>query len=187
MDIMLDLETLSSQPDAAIVAIGACTFRADGTITPDESARRRFYLIVDAASAQQNGGHISASTVAWWMKQSDRARSIFGEHEARHINIAISEFANFCQEFGRDVRVWGNGASFDNVVLRGAYERIGGRAPWAFFNERCYRTLKNLRPDVLMNRSGVHHNALDDAISQAQHAERIFAAMRTQKEIAKCA
>lgn len=178
MDIMLDLETLSSKPDAAICAIGACAFHTDGTVTLDEATRRRFYLVVDARSSQDCGGRLDASTVAWWMRQDDGARAIFADRAARHINIALSEFSTFCQEFGREVRVWGNGASFDNVVLRQAYERNSLRAPWEFYNERCYRTLKNLRPDIVMNRSGIHHNALDDAISQARHAEQILAAMR---------
>lgn len=73
-----------------------------------------------------------------------------------------------------DAEVWGNGASFDNVILRGAYARNSTPAPWAWWNDRCYRTIKALHREVPMERLGTHHNALDDAISQALHLIRML-------------
>lgn len=69
----------------------------------------------------------------------------------------------------KGVRVWGNGSDFDNVILRNAYAAIGSTYPWRYNDNMCYRTIKNLAPDVKMARQGVHHNALDDARSQALH------------------
>lgn len=66
-----------------------------------------------------------------------------------------------------EIRVWGNGAAFDNVILASAYRRVTAGTPWQYWNDRCYRTVKALHPDVPMQRTGDHHNALDDAISQA--------------------
>jgi exodeoxyribonuclease VIII len=40
---------------------------------------------------------------------------------------------------------------------------------WEFWKDRCYRTIKNCYPDVPFDRRGTHHNALDDARSQALH------------------
>lgn len=51
-------------------------------------------------------------------------------------------------------------------------------APWSHRDDRCYRTLKNLRPDVAFEPYDTHHNALDDAFAQATHAERILGAMK---------
>lgn len=48
--------------------------------------------------------------------------------------------------------------------------------PWPHWNDRCYRTLKAMRPDVKMERTGTHHNAVDDATSQARHALALLAA-----------
>jgi len=64
--------------------------------------------------------------------------------------------------------VWGNGASFDNVILSEAYRRIGSEAPWPFWKDRCYRTVKSMAV-VPMSRTGTHHNAIDDARDQALH------------------
>jgi exodeoxyribonuclease VIII len=65
--------------------------------------------------------------------------------------------------------VWGNGASFDNTILTETYKRLGRTPPWPFWKDRCYRTVKSMFPNVPMERSGTHHNAMDDALTQAQH------------------
>ena len=44
---------------------------------------------------------------------------------------------------------------------------------WPYRNNRCYRTLKGLLPAIELERSGTHHNALDDAITQARHLQKI--------------
>lgn len=172
-NIMLDLETLSSAPDACIVAIGATAFSIDGS---PAAGSVRFYVVVDPKSAQQAGGTIDARTVAWWTQQSDAARSIFSFPRPLPITAALEAFAEFCARFNRP-KIWGNGAGFDNVVLRSAYERLNITTPWEWRDDRCYRTLKNMHPDIQFDRSGVAHDALDDAISQARHAERIFSAL----------
>lgn len=168
MDIMLDLETLSSAPDAAIVSIGACTFNA-----PE---RERFYIVVDAESAQRAGGRIDAATCCWWMQQSDAARSVFNAIEVVPLYHALDQFGEWLEPWRAHLRLWGNGSDFDNVILRGAYERLGRKAPWSHRQNRCYRTLKNLRPEIGIEPHGVHHNALDDALAQARHAEALLAA-----------
>jgi len=175
MDFMLDLETLSSQPDAAIVAIGICTF--SHVDAAEGRQRHKFYKVIDPESAQRSGGRIDAATVQWWMRQDLAARSVFNAGVAFTIDEALNSAHQFIRSFGERPRVWGNGASFDNVILRGAYERLGLKAPWEFRDERCYRTLKNLYRDIAFEATGVAHHALDDAISQAIHAERIFYAM----------
>ncbi len=46
--------------------------------------------------------------------------------------------------------------------------------PWNFWNNRCYRTLKNLHPKIELVRTGVHHHALADAKTQALHLLEIL-------------
>ena len=70
--------------------------------------------------------------------------------------------------------VWGNGASFDNVLLATAYKRLGMETPWPFWKDRCFRTMKNVCK-VDHSFEGTAHNALDDARSQAQHLIKIDA------------
>ena len=65
--------------------------------------------------------------------------------------------------------VWGNGASFDNVILANAYEALGRRAPWQFWQDRCFRTVKSMYPKLELARLGTYHNALDDAKWQTEY------------------
>ena len=173
---MLDLETMGTGPDAAIVAIGAVPF------DPDAGALGAgFYRAVSLESAVTWGGKITASTIVWWLQQSYAARHALVGGSAGGIRIVLRHLYEWMHDEARgaDPIVWGNGSDFDNVVLRSAYERCGIEAPWSFRDNRCYRTLRALRPDVVMDkRIGTHHNAQDDALSQAQHALAIFAAMR---------
>lgn len=163
-NVMLDLETMGNGPDAAIVAIGACTF----DITTGKIGTT-YYNRVDLASAVSYGGVIDASAVTWWLQQGHEARAEIAREGGMDIAEALQHFDTWMDRHTHDAEVWGNGASFDNVVLRGAYARNGTSAPWAWWNDRCYRTVKALHRDVPMKRIGTHHNALHDAISQALH------------------
>lgn len=160
MHVMLDLETMSTKPDAAIIAIGACTFNHEKVVD-------QFYAKVSLQSSFDLGGVMDPRTVLWWLKQSEEARSEFGKENDLHINSALSLYSQwFVTVEGKEV--WGCGASFDNVILRTAYERSGQICPWNFWDDRCYRTIKSMPNFPKLERKGTHHNALDDAVYQAE-------------------
>lgn len=163
-NIMLDLETMGTRPDAAIVAIGAVEF--------DPSTRaigERFYRTVNLASAVAMGGTIDPDTVLWWLRQSDPARAELQRPDRVTLGTALLAFDNWLDDRRDSVCIWGNGAAFDNVILRTAYTNAGTPAPWNHWNDRCYRTLKAMHPGVPLHRTGTHHNAVDDAETQARH------------------
>lgn len=164
-NIMIDLETMGTEPNSAIIAIGAVQFDPVKKKLGEE-----FYRIIDLESAVQCGGVINPSTVLWWMQQSDEARSAFARKGETMPN-ALIDFMRFALDCAvkKDLIVWGNGADFDNVLLASALRNAGIEQPWMFYNNRCYRTLKNLKPTIKMKRSGTHHNALDDARDQTLH------------------
>lgn len=164
-DIMLDLETMGTGPNAAIVAIGAVAFDLQAGTIGD-----RFYRVVDLGTSVVMGGEIDADTVLWWMKQSDDARAMF-TRDSVPLSLALADFSLWLSAHGApdNVRVWGNGAAFDNVILSSAYRSSSRTQPWRHWNDRCYRTVKSLYPDVKLERVGTHHNAVDDAESQARH------------------
>lgn len=169
--IMLDLETLGSAPGSVVVAIGAVRMDLDAM-----TLGATYYAVIDPVSAQRCGLTIDAGTVQWWLRQSEAARAaIVSPAEQMPLDAALTDFAAW---IGRDAVVWGNGAGFDNVLLRQAYAAAGIACPWSHRNDRCYRTVKALAPHVEMQRVGVHHHAEADAISQADHLVRIMKAMR---------
>lgn len=165
VDVMLDLETFGVGSDAAIVSIGAVQFDAESGRLGSE-----FYTVIDPQSCVDRGLRIDAGTVLWWLQQGDAARQAIANPGTERVSLTEGLRA-FAAWLPKDAVVWGNGATFDNVVLSNAYRAINAPRPWGYRNDRCYRTLKNLLPGVAGPADeGVSHNALDDARWQAKHA-----------------
>lgn len=181
--IMLDLETLDTTSSAVVISIGAVAFDPETTALGD-----MFYveLTDDIAAQQARGRTISGDTVRWWMQQDVLAKRVFSVPPADDVERvttqeALSRFNLFVADnSGRDVQMWGNGADFDNVILGSLYDAFGAYKPWSYGRNRCYRTMKNLGigPRNPKSREGVHHNALNDAITQAVHLQEIFACLK---------
>lgn len=169
-NVMLDLETLGNKPGCVIVAIGAVRFGGGHLF-------EEFYMRVCAKDAAGEGLKLDVETVLWWMKQSDAARAELNR-PGEYLTTALQEFDRFCEPV-KDAIVWGNGSDFDNAILAAAYDVVGYEVPWKFWNNRCYRTLKNLRPEIALERMGTAHNALEDAKSQALHLMRMFPEVAT--------
>lgn len=169
IDIMIDLETMGSGPDAAIVSIGACAMSVERGIYS------QFYSPVSLKSSVKHGGRIDADTVLWWLRQSEAARASLTDPAAppTHIIQALGDLSDWMGSLAPEVndrRVWGNGADFDLPILASAYRGIGEAAPWPYFGSRCFRTIKNLHRHIpAPARHGTHHQALDDAVHQAEH------------------
>jgi 3' exoribonuclease, RNase T-like len=163
--VMLDLETLGHKPGAVLVAIGAVRF---GGGRLGES----FYERVDAQSAVDAGLQLDVSTVLWWLKQNAEARAEL-DLPGGKLSEVLLQFDAFLRAI-KPQGLWGNGADFDNVLLAAAYDACRLPVPWKYHMNRCYRTLKNLRPDVKLTRSGVAHHALADARAQADHLMQLY-------------
>ena len=165
-NIMVDLETLGTRPGCAILSIAAVPFASPFDLEP-------FYVKIDATSCTENGFHVDDATIAWWNKQSKAA---YDEAFSGTVDIktALYAFAEYCAHLPTAPLLWGNGADFDNVILAEAYRIIGSKQPWKYTDSRCYRTLKNLYPQIPYIAPKIKHNALQDATAQAQHATRIF-------------
>lgn len=161
-EVMLDLETLSLENNAAIIAIGAVRFDDKGILDT-------FYQNVDLESSVKHGLHIDPATIKWWMQQDDDARAMLNK-DLVWLEVALQRFTDW---LGVNPFIWGNGAAFDNVVIKNAYKAIGSRAPWGYKNDMCYRTVKTLNPLVPYEFEGVAHCAVDDAKNQAMHLIQI--------------
>ena len=166
-NFMVDVETLGTQPDAVILSIGAVAFDHNKIVN------NHFYMDVDPNSCVEYGLTIDANTVKWWLGQSDEARKAITEAKnPETLYTVLLRLSDYMLEFThspKDVIVWGNGATFDNVILASAYSNVGLPKPWGYRGDRCYRTVKASFPDIPFVRTGCAHHALDDARSQAQH------------------
>lgn len=164
--IMIDLETLGTRHNAVILSIGAVKF--DPGIPAD--IQDRFHVAVDPSSCQNFGLEIDASTVMWWLHADrDMAREKLLGHLRFDLPTALEGFALW---FGQEsMPVWGNGATFDNMILRSAYEATHIPCPWKYWHDRCFRTVKNMVPAIAQLHLGVLHDAANDAASQALHLQ----------------
>lgn len=171
--IMIDLETLDKKPTAAIASIGAVIFDPHS-----DWIGETFHLHANLVDQEYYGRTIGADTVLWWMAQNNVPRTdlIAGQETAIGLASALSCLTTFIEGAKE---VWCNGASFDFSILSSAYHSMGIKAPWSFWQERDLRTLKGLNKTLRIERTGTHHNALDDAIYQARLVQHILNA--TQK------
>lgn len=174
--LMIDLETMGNKPNAAIVSIGAVFFEPDtGEIG------NTFYSNVQLESETELGASLDAGTIMWWLQQSSEARAAIASASIPVAKV-LSDLTLFVSECrtSTSVQVWGNGATFDNVILRSAYQRTQLPAFWPFWNDRDVRTMVELGRQLGIDPKrdipfpGDRHNALDDAIHQAQYVSVIW-------------
>jgi len=169
--LMIDLETMGTNSNAPIVVIGAVFFDPQtGEIGPT------FYIVISLADAMDTGATPDGGTIEWWLKQSSEARAAILTDQVK-LKDALSQFREFINEYSDEkfVQVWGNGATFDNAILRTSYERLDIPCPWRYHNDRDVRTIVELGKTIdfdartVIPFEGVRHNALDDARHQAKY------------------
>jgi exodeoxyribonuclease VIII len=165
VNIMIDLETMSTACNAAICSIGAVKFTLEDGIIDE------FYCTVDASDCKNEGLHIDKSTVEWWSKQPKHVLDELVK-DTLPLREALRKFSVW---YGTSsVPTWGCGAGFDNVILENAYKAVGFNRPWKFWDDRCYRTMKEIIKIPEDVREGTYHNALDDAKHQTKHLLKIL-------------
>ncbi|HAH6533976.1 TPA: exonuclease [Escherichia coli] len=171
--LMIDLETMGKNSDAPIISIGAIFFDPQtGDMGPE------FSKTIDLETA---GGVIDRDTIKWWLKQSREAQSAIMTDEIP-LDDALLQLREFIDENSGEffVQVWGNGANFDNTILRRSYERQGIPCPWRYYNDRDVRTIVELGKAIDFDArtaipfEGERHNALDDARYQAKYVSAIW-------------
>ncbi|MES1695141.1 3'-5' exoribonuclease [Escherichia coli] len=171
--LMIDLETMGKNPDAPIISIGAIFFDPQtGDMGPE------FSKTIDLETA---GGVIDRGTIKRWLKQSREAQSAIMTDEIP-LDDALLQLREFIDENSGEffVQVWGNGANFDNTILRRSYERQGIPCPWRYYNDRDVRTIVELGKAIDFDArtaipfEGERHNALDDARYQAKYVSAIW-------------
>ena len=172
--IMIDLETMSTDRNAMVASIGAYKFDTNvvqsvNIIMPEQ----KFYKAVDLKSCERYGLKLDARTVIWWLEQDEEPRkALKGGEDLKEV---LNEFRKFIQDgSGTKYLLWGNGATFDNIIIRNAFQAADVYFPIRYKDDMCYRTMRRMF-NAKYEHIGVKHNALDDAISQGLILQQIFA------------
>lgn len=180
--VMTDLETMGTVPGCAGLSIGAVVFCPHDGVLQEE-----FYSVISLTDSLENFLTEDEDTKDWWRGQSEAAKQVLrdaNDPAAPALSEVLERFNSWALGVvgGKrsNLRLYGNGADFDNPILQVMY--AAAKVPFlgddkkGFYGGRCYRTLKSL--DELFGpamaapklaRTGTHHNALDDAKSQARH------------------
>ena len=133
--LMVDIETLGTSANARIVSIGACVFSMDGVI---DSAQW------NVIQAKETPGEIDESTTLWWIKQSEEAKqNTFNQTKALSLDEALSNLSDMFVEHDF-ATIWGNGVTFDIIILQNMFNAVSRTVPWSFTQVRCMRSLREL-------------------------------------------
>lgn len=180
MDVMFDIETLSTTPTAAITQIGAVFFeaRSRGRILNKKDETFNMFVKVDPMN-----GEINHDTLAFWFKQiseNPKHPMATGVHLAGSLAVVLSELVDWPRNvlgsgysWDQIETVWGKPADFDIACLRSGFARCGWQEPWNYRATRCARTLFHLKGgEPTIDWTGlVSHDAADDAIGQAMQVQ----------------
>lgn len=182
INIMLDLETLGTKPGCKILAIGATVFGGDSRVKYNDF-EVYIYRNLQGSLIEES------STLIWWETQDQEAKDrVLNNNSVILLEEALQMFTEWVMNVSQtagvpapSIRVWGNAASFDCKILEAAYREFGAIPPWSYRSEMCYRTWKNLFPEIEPDPfQGVKHTPLADAQFQAAHAEKIAKALRLE-------
>lgn len=171
INVVLDLETLSTQEDAAILQIGCCIPEFDRVHIPT-GISHEFETTINYEIALASEFHKDPATLDWWEKQDPKARKyVFSGQDS--YSDAFDHFSFWLGNLrvgGADVAVWGNGSDFDNRLLAYSLNSLGYHNVWNFRNNRDLRTIKALFPVTPKNdeSDGIKHTALADARYEAR-------------------
>jgi len=164
--LMVDLETLATTPNAAILSLGAVTFNPNSDQIYDE-----LYYKVELESLDGLDSYIDDGTIEWWSKQDPKAQEeAFDPNNRIDIRTVMDDFYKFCMGSSK---FWSHGSTFDIIILEHYYRQIGKPYPWKFWEVRDTRTLFDLGMDPEMPQANKHH-ALEDARRQAIGVQNMF-------------
>ena len=165
---MLDLESLGTRPDCAILTLGAIKFNPYVLDSFGDS----LYLRIDVDEQLALGREVQEDTLTWWSNQAEDVREeALGEGNRVSLTEMYRQLNRFCVGA---TNIWCQGPAFDIVILENIYRQMGWPTPWQFWQIRDSRTLFGVHGDPREKNKAGLHNALEDCVSQAQGVQQIF-------------
>ena len=165
-DVMIDLETCSTEYNACIVCIGCIRFNCyDLTLPLIEKE-----IFVDIEDAKILGAHESKETMDWWNRQSPEIRQhMFETTPRKSLKDALLELNELCKG---NIRYWSCG-SFDQLVLEQSFKMVKQKPLWKYYEWNDIRTIRNMYPFQL-KKSDQAHDACSDCKQQIDVLRFVF-------------
>lgn len=190
--IVLDLETLDTESTAAVFQIGCAVFNKDKPYTADTAADLSLFFNRGTSILLGNGSW-STATIDFWNKQPEKSKDWYkagftNTSDRWHPASVLKSFVEFVDDVKRThnpskILLWGNGSTFDNVILRNWWDRqckqfdLKIDFPIGTMEDRCFRTLKETFKCVVPRPKPKFddcHNALYDALNEADWLQQIL-------------
>jgi hypothetical protein len=171
-DIMVDIETVSTLPNAVVLSLAAVSFDPHDPSIEMQGMVWNFDIEEQAAM----GRHVDDDTIAWWASQGDEAIELaFGENvERTNILTALDEFHKFVWN---SKRIWSQGTVFDIGILENLFRQVNRPSPWGFRQIRDTRTVYDLGIPYEYN-NPCRHDPLSDCVAQALAIQEIYEKLR---------
>ena len=149
-EIMIDIETISTNANASILSIAALRFNSKDRAMSIESYPT-FYRKINKESCDAIGLHVDSTTLEWWAKQDDKVRTEAFDDPVDRVDLkeALQSLSDFISDVSGKTIIWANSPDFDCTILTSAYKALGLQIPWKYWNTRDLRTayhLANINP-----------------------------------------
>lgn len=177
MDVMIDLETLSVVPESVLLTMAAVKFNPYNSVGVVD----QLYHKLNVDEQISRGRHVDEGTLAWWSQQP---QEVYEDAMSEYNRIGVRESLEQLTRFLVGVNdIWCQGPVFDIVILENLYREYNMHFPWAYWQIRDSRTLfkfMNYDPRAEIRKADIkaHHNALDDAITQACAVQKCYKLLR---------
>lgn len=171
MDVMIDIETLSTKPEAVVLSVGAVKFNMK-----DEPVQKIHWRL-DINEQTDADRDICNDTLEWWAKQDLAVRSEVFSTDNR---VSLDQFfAELNRYMTGAEKIWCQGPQFDLVIIENLYRQFEQHWNWQFWQVMDSRTLFQVMKHFNFEdpRKGVQqdlHNAAEDAYWQAIGVQKMY-------------
>ena len=187
--VMIDIEALGKQPGCVVLSVGAAVMDMETMTIVDQK-----YWVLDTKQQQSQYRQVDVDTVMWWMQQSDDARSAFRKLIPTTLGEDFtSELDSLFDQYNTKT-VWANGTNYDMPLL-GNYihtftKKLGDEpevVPWNY-RWQDMRSLATVMASIMpystfySQHAAVAHNALDDAVRQAEYVLQCLKWINSKKD-----
>ena len=166
---MMDIETLSTDSNGVITTISAVQFNLESG-----KMGKTFETAIEIKPQVDAGAVIDIDTVVWWMSQDEEAIKAMLRIKKVSVFKALTDFNAWIVSLGfplNNMKLWGNGVSFDNVMVRNIYKRHDIEFILPYWCDNDVRTLVTIGNIDTRNFKfeGIKHNGIDDCRHQIKY------------------
>lgn len=147
INIMLDLETLSTAPNAAVFSLAAVQFDPMTLDTPDTVRQLESFMVnFTFESVLEKGMRVDGSTLTFWWDQPAEYREFYlagRMHVERGMEMLWDWFAKLLMEVKGESKfvMWAMGTDFEGRIFDNLTKSCYRQVPWKYTNKMDVRSI----------------------------------------------